>query len=243
MPLIFAEGKIVLFAHVPKTGGSALEAALAARYGPLGLYAPVWSNGRVGRRTDFAAPPQHLSARDLACVIPPGRIDYCFAVVRHPVDRILSAYRHRATHGPRQARLVRAAGFSLWLQANLRALRQAPGISEGHLRPQVACVPEGAAVFRLEDGLDRPLAAVAHVLGPGAEAAPLGEVLRGDRTIPAELTADDLRAISDAYAEDFDRFGYPLPEIAGPRGSRLGAALARPLGWAMGAAYRAHLIG
>ena len=236
MPCVRANGKLLFFAHVPKTGGSSVEDYLAARFGPLSMLDRGWFGYRYGgggaRSAGLLTSPQHLTAADAGRLFqtPP---DWSFAVVRDPVARIVSEYRYMAARGRRPWRWLAKAGFSPWLHTVLRAARHDPTIFDNHLRPQSDIVPAEAEVFRLEDGLDALIARIDAVTGTTAPGLAMGHALKSgpaDRPDPAPA---DLAAIGQAYASDYARFGYPPPASRrrGMRGvlRRIPAAVAGPI--------------
>ncbi|MEO0819427.1 MAG: sulfotransferase family 2 domain-containing protein [Pseudomonadota bacterium] len=254
MPIVGRNGRIVLFAHVPKAGGSSVEAMLERGYGTLGLYEPRWSNRARGFAA-FGVSPQHLSAADLARVLPEARRDLSFAVVREPVARICSEFRHHQRAASR--RLLCRLGFSFWLEACLAAAARCPEVFDNHFRTQDAMVPDSAEVFRLEDGLDRVAERVADLLGPadppaeaeGEAAVGVPHLLKGENALPLQLTQTDLARIADTYAADYARFGYPAPDMdgvatrAGPLPRALSGPLARLAGRLIAFAWRHRFIG
>ena len=125
--------------------------------------------GRLGRWSRTS--PQHIDRASLERLIPASFFDVSFTIVRHPVARIVSAFHF-------QLEVERAipadTRFSYWLE-ELRDLLDEEGfVYDNHLRPQAAFVPEGATVFRLEDGLDAVLSWLAEETGgtpPSRQAA------------------------------------------------------------------------
>ncbi|NDD35045.1 MAG: hypothetical protein EBZ26_01810 [Flavobacteriia bacterium] len=81
------KGKIIFFAHVPKSGGSSFEDYLIRRFGAL-LFR---EHGRNGSRHDLIQSASHIAAQNLELLLP-KKLDLCFAVVRDPVTRILGDY-------------------------------------------------------------------------------------------------------------------------------------------------------
>jgi len=183
VPVIRISGKQVMFIHVPKTGGSSIEARLA-EIGPVQF-------GARNARNGFPCSPQHFHGTLLAR----------FMVVRHPVRRMVSQYRYEA--GKRQQPLP---PFADWLRETLLARRDNPYLRDNHMRPQHEFEAFGAEVFRFEDGLDAPLVAFGRAVGANVE----GVRHWRKRSAPTsvEPSEADVRLIRRAYAEDFERYGY-----------------------------------
>ena len=224
MPIARAGGRIILFAHVPKAGGTSVEAYLAARFGPLGL---IDRRAHAGvRGTGLITPATHLTAGDLAELAPP-RVDHAFAVVRDPLARLLSEHRYQSG----VSRLSRL-GLSLWIETVLRAAAAEPRLYENHIRPQGDLVPKGAEVFRLEDGLGAIPPWLDAVLGEARPDLVIGHA-NARPAAPARLMRADVTRAAAFYADDYARFGYAPPDPAaypdGPRRPSCARALARAL--------------
>lgn len=223
MPLsIASDGRLIYFAHVPKAGGSSVEDHLEARFGPLSMidrnWERVWHNG-LWRESSITGSPQHLTASDAARLLP-ARIDWTFAMVRDPVARLVSEYRFQARMNRGRRRLT-GAGFSTWLRISLSGARWAPMIFDNHLRPQTEIVPEGAEVFRLEDGFAPLLTRLDALFGPPPPGTKMGRALESRNHAQVVPSAQDLTLIARVYAADYARFGYPPPDIDGAPCDRL----------------------
>jgi hypothetical protein len=90
MPLYRINGKIILFIHIPKTGGTSIERALQEE-GPEALF-------NSNRIAGLQCPPQHFHGDILSNIIGDGFIDYAFCVVRNPIDRIVSEFFYLTQH-------------------------------------------------------------------------------------------------------------------------------------------------
>lgn len=204
MPLISANGQKVFFAHIPKTAGSSVEEYLVRRFGgPLSL---IDRNKREGvRGTGLITPLTHVAAIDLREMLPPD-INFSFTVVRHPVARIQSEYRYQ-TGVSRLSRL----GFSTWLRVMMIAARIEPRIYENHIRPQIDLIPENSEIFRLEDGFDSLIERLNDVTGSTAPDQAVQHLLKRERKGIA-LHRQDIELLGSFYADDFERFGYDLPD-------------------------------
>lgn len=222
MPIVRAGSRLLYFAHVPKCGGDSVERYLARRFG-----APALLDRMFLERPPAAAAtrvsPQHLTAAQLAVLFPPRFFDASFALIRHPVARMVSEY-----HYDVQLRALRPApAFGAWLREARELARQDPGARDNHLLPQTAFLPDrDTALFPLEDGMAPLIAWLDRVTGTVAPRLRMPHANRGTRAAGA-AAADlagpaEIAIIADWFAADFDRFGYPpaLPDAsAEPRRS------------------------
>ena len=225
MPILRCDGRLIYFAHVPKCAGTAIEQYLADHCGPLALLDPAFSNLPAEARWSVTS-PQHVDAPSLARLFPAGFFDTAFAVVRHPVVRLASVYQFQRDI---EGRIPQGLGFARWL-TGLAAGREALHRRyDGHTRPMDAFVPEGATVFRLEEGLE-PLVAWLRVMLPERELPdliPARNVLNARLTFlgqsqrPPRITKKAQDMIRQLYARDFERFVYHPAE---PRQDRESAA-------------------
>lgn len=233
MPIFRANDKLHYYAHVPKCGGSSVEAYLKARFGALAFLDTRFLDlPEVLRWTKSS--PQHLPYAAFTRLIPADWIASSFAVVRHPVKRLVSAFQYQVEVEGTVAPLW---SIDEWFDDWLKRAGADPFLYDNHLCPQSAIVPANAAVFRLEDGLDAIVPHLDALAGDtrGPRAIPAENVRRKGMSPDAERlkpSAETLARIADFYAEDFARFGYggttpPKTGPAKPKGlaSRLTGAL------------------
>lgn len=202
MPLIRYRDKLVLFVHIPKTGGTSVEdamkqagATVALRYG---------SRFRGFMKATF----QHLDAEISTSVFPPGFYDYAFGISRHPVPRLVSEFYYRRKRGDKPR------SFDTWVNHVLDVHGRNPYAMDNHIRPQVDFVIPDMALFKIEDGLMPALQAAADHLG----LPPIKTALHNNRThqkAPVTWTAQTRDRVLSFYAADFARFGYD-PEQSFP---------------------------
>jgi hypothetical protein len=217
MPMVYAGSKSIFFAHVPKTGGTSIAVYLERRFGHLALSDRRRYRGKTG--TGLIVPPDHLANDDLEEFLPP-KIDYAFAVVRHPVARMISEYRYQ-----RGSSRLSWFNFSNWLRVVIECAKREPRMYENHIRPQSDLVPEFAEPFKIEEGCE---ALVEHiddvVCGPAPEVA-VPHLNRSEK-IDVHLTQEDVLTIRDFYAVDYERFGYRHLDLAVLPHDRFAAARA-----------------
>ena len=214
MPFFLYQGQIHVFHHVPKAAGMTVEAWLADRFGSIALvqngYYAVPPRLRWSRSS-----PQHIAVQDLERIIPNDMIASSFAIVRHPVDRLVSAFHHATGKG----RIPLGLSLSDWFRYYLSLRSWYPFAFDNHLRPQVDFIGETTKVFRLEDGMDAVLGWLEGEYGraegqpdPGKRnssgSGPAGGVDFHEREIP-EATIRQMEAF---YREDFVRFGYSVSD-------------------------------
>ena len=146
MPIAQINNKLILFIHIPKTGGSSIENHLA-KHSPLSFY------GQMGPPM-IPCSSRHFHGELLSDLFAKPVFDWTFMVVRHPLERLLSQYRYQT----RKPNLVQNnLPFSIWLRYALLRRRTNPYYRDNHFRPQHEFEAFGADIFRLEDGLEAPL--------------------------------------------------------------------------------------
>jgi hypothetical protein len=219
----------VYFAHVPKCAGSSVEDYLERRFGQtLGFRDGQFLKVPEAERWTKSS-PQHIPAAALARLIPPEMFVAQFAVVRHPLTRLQSVYRFQKVW---QETIPAELSFSAWLATLEGALAAEPFYLDNHVRPMTDLVPEGARVFRIEDGttpiiawLDR---LVGDAEGPRAfrhmKSHKLIHERKGVPVQPITPTPADIALIAALYAADFARFGYTPDHVPIPAAHRARSA-------------------
>jgi hypothetical protein len=214
MPIFERQGMRLLFIHIPKCGGSSIETA----FKQMG-FTMQWFAGKGPFQ--WGCPPQHYHAELIQRRLAADgidRLDGVFAVVRNPIDRMVSEYNFRMQNllrlaerqGKAAPRLPGLDGFIATAAAKWRA---DPLALDNHMRPQHEFLLPGCRVFRFESGLQDIIAAVMrmHRIVPvTGNAMPHAQRSKpqADRT---QLSLRTLATINEIYAEDFTRFGYGHP--------------------------------
>jgi hypothetical protein len=212
MPIDRARG--VLFVHVPKTGGTAIETALGLRgdwraEDRATLFGMVVSPDLLGLGL-VSAFLQHLTLAETRAL--PGGVDglFSFAVVRNPWDRLVSLY-HRPD--PHLVATARAEGIALDGLDFATFAERCLAIRHAHTVPQARYVTiDGRvgidALCRYET-LAADFAGIASRLGIDATlpSAHLGVARRhADYRDYYDAPLRDL--VGRVYAEDCALFGY-----------------------------------
>ena len=212
MPLTrLPNGKLLYFVHVPKCAGTAVEKFLLARFGQLGMH-DVYFASRTAMDAWSLTPPQHMPEAVRKTLLPDRLFDGIFATVRHPVDRLRSAFLF-------QREIAKAIppkmAFGRWLAELPRLLATDPYAYHGHVRPMDDYVPPSATVFRVEDGMESLVDWLDGQAGNQDEpraikpANVLANRLPGDALPEVNLSLSVYNQIVELYRTDFERFGYP----------------------------------
>lgn len=197
MPVAQTNGKTVLFIHIPKTAGMSIDRFLRAN----GKVTAAERLTAYGRRVRL----RHLHAEPLQELYLPGCFDWCFMIVRHPEQKLISEYRyHRRRGGLRPQNFM---SFSVWLRYSFARAHLNPSYRENHFRPQTEFRAFDAEVFRLEDGLSQVEARFGTVTDLGGQ---LASISRENVSPPTPVVVSELdRAlINSRYAADYEAFGY-----------------------------------
>lgn len=203
MPFIKTDNRLILFIHIPKTGGTSVEEWMKG-FGPLAFHTPV------RKPPSLNCTAQHLRFWDYRQLFPPRFFDYAFAIVRNPFRRLESEYRYRWKM--KQEGIDTAMPqFPIWLDAQLDAYAKDPFHLDNHMRPQWQFASKNMTVFRFEDGLDQILAQVARDTGlPAPDKAPRKMVSDTPKaTLEFDWDISDIERVLQVYKGDFDRFNYP----------------------------------
>ncbi len=201
MPLFTRQNRSVLFIHVPKTGGTSVEAFFARN----GFAAELLDTGGPKSLNRYRrCPPQHMEAALLQAVLRPARCDYVFATVREPLARIVSEYRMRFRG------VADAPGLPAWLDLNLKRYLDDPYVLDNHLRPQVEFLLPGCEVFRQEDGFGEALVGrVEQKLETQLEHRAFGyHKPEGEVAVTPEDIERVRPRVRTTYWRDYAAFGY-----------------------------------
>lgn len=198
MPAFRVGNKLILFIHIPKTGGTSIKSWLAS-HAPESLY-------QKQRPEVFPCVPQHFHAEVLDTLFAPGFFDYSFCVTRNPYARILSEYNYRINEPRLKNKLLPKPSFERWLKSALSTFEKNGFVHSNHVRPQHEFLIKGTEAFRLEDGLEPLQNRLAELTGIPLE----DQIATKNRSIKRETVISDVAAaqIREFYAADFERFGY-----------------------------------
>ena len=210
MPLFRVNGQLHFFAHVPKCAGTSVEHYLRERFGGLAFYDNFHTQTPTNTRWSNTS-PQHIDTESFYKLIPESWIKSSFAIVRHPVKRVVSAY-HFQTEV--EGKLNENHSIDDWLATWVSTADTNVYKYDNHLRRQSELVPDDAQIFYLEHGLDGVVGYLDALAGnSNGPRSILGDNIRKAGDKPAvQLSDASLALIADYYAADFRRFGYTLAD-------------------------------
>jgi hypothetical protein len=193
MPIFRFESRIVLFVHIPKTGGTSVEKMLKDAGG---IEALRYSEPVAG----LPCTPQHFHADIITRLLPEKFCDLAFTIVRNPYDRLVSEFKMRVLEARRDL------AFDAWVERAFGRYSRNPFANDNHIRPQSEFLLDRVEVFRFED---QPLLRIAERLAT-LDIPPVSDHPWERRSAATMLTLSPATAarIREFYAVDFERLGY-----------------------------------
>jgi len=203
VPVFIKGDRRILFAHVPKTGGTSVEAMFEVAGWSRILYVI-----EPRELQPLVCSPQHWHAPILEAVIDRRTIEATFMIVRDPVARFRSEYSFHV----RDPQLGRAEYVEAWAESVFGMFKADRYVLDNHLRPQAEFVLPQADIYQLEAGLDAILADLdqQHRLDLPAGALHLYDSASdgGLKSRDVEIS-DKLEAfLREVYAIDYEVFGF-----------------------------------
>jgi hypothetical protein len=208
MPAIIDNNFSILFVHIPKTGGTSIEDYLQRRFGSISLSDPNWfyktscffkTNNIID--TAFKVSPQHLTISDID-ILNLKKWNFCFSIVRNPLDRIISEFKFQNTLNIELTKL----GFSHWLKLTLPLAKRIPTLYDNHIRPQVDFISSNCKIFKYEDGLIEVIKKIDE-LTQNTSNLPLFHMMRSEN-LELNIKDSDVKLIKKFYEKDYDYFKY-----------------------------------
>lgn len=210
MPMLFLNGKTIFFAHIPKTGGSSIEAYLRSK-GPLSFYSDRTISGLMVR-------PQHFHADIYTSLLSNDLLQHSFAVIRDPLARLKSEYRYRCrepeglrkwfnkvTGNSRKSvklgKRHRLLTFDEWAMKSISECKKCPTLADNHIRPQIDFILPKMKLFDFARGLDD----VFRWIDTITETKPTAGDFHVNRSPSTRLDVSDTvsLAVKDFYAADY----------------------------------------
>lgn len=202
MPLYLNDQQAVLFFHIPKTGGTTIESWLndSGRYEQL-----LFSQKKPD---DLKVTPQHFGYETLTKITNgiSRSVEYKFAVVRNPFDRLISEFFYRIKLNNIDLGKKPEELFSSWVIHKLTKYKKNNSILDNHLRPQSYFIGKDVEVFKFENGIQNAINSIGEKLGIEVQ----GRIEAKKVSVRKEVLWSKFAAnlVLEVYAEDFEKFGY-----------------------------------
>jgi len=223
MPVFVKDNIKILFIHIPKAGGSSIEAA----FREAGFFMHFHDHGpkKINSINPFMkCSPQHFHAEQINSVFNLNSFDEIFTVVRHPEKRFLSefAMRHANLIGPTSKDL------NNFQKECLETYQKNSFIYDNHIRPQNEFIVPNTKVFKLEDGMENIQEYFKRTHNIDLE---IGRKLDSSKFKIGEsskIIMDNNKKLEleKFYSEDFDRFNYDREKKSVNNESSINFALA-----------------
>jgi hypothetical protein len=205
MPIFLKNSTRILFVHIPKTGGSAIENLFMKSGYDISLFS----------KNDFSqgCSPQHFHRELLLKNVDTNCFDAIFTVIRDPVSRLISEYNFRMhVRNKREQPLI---PISAWIRRTFANYKANPFVNDNHIRPQNEYILPECRIYRYEQGLENIIAGLMVDTNLEENNCRLGKIGRMQMSgnyigKNNELTISDLIAIRRFYRDDYDKLGYPI---------------------------------
>lgn len=200
MPIFKIDGDLVLFAHIPKTGGATVQSFFRN-------YTSVHMFDDRPQNPDFRCSPQHFHCEQLKTLLPFDWYTYKFTIIRNPYTRLVSEYRMRMRN--KIADNVTVDPFDEWVDRAFNSYAKNPYIMDNHIRPQWQFVDDSFEIYQFEEGVPKIINKLQkRLLLPQIKAAIPHRQKGGN--LPVSPSNETLSSIAAFYKEDFQRFNYKL---------------------------------
>jgi hypothetical protein len=200
----------ILFAHIPKSGGSALVDYFRGLGAHVLLHNEVNPIGQL-----LKCPIQHFHYELLDTIYRLERFHFSFAIVRNPIERSKSDYLWGHRRHPDPGRMPT---FDQHFDLAMTRYQRDPYTFDNHLRPQHQFLgPMIRTFYRYEQGLDAIARDVLAKIGVSLESGPVhvprknsAEQLFGEGIKSSDVAMSDstLKRLKDFYRVDLEMF-YP----------------------------------
>jgi hypothetical protein len=206
MPIFVKDNNYVLFVHVPKTGGTAIELFFERN----GFKIHYVDRGLPGTLIPILrCSPQHYHSDILTRLFDERAFRYIFMTVRNPIDRIISEFKHQILYSTETVEY--AADINEWILKVFSDYANNNFILDNHIRPQADFWIPGCHVFKQESGFgDEFIAALSSGAGTAFSHLPVGNEMNGSvgDGLKATLSPHTIACIKSFYARDFEMFDY-----------------------------------
>lgn len=208
MPILSNNNLICHFAHIPKCAGSSIEHYCENHNIKLAFLDRTFDE--TSESWNISS-PQHIDGYSLSRLFPNEFFDLGFAIVRDPISRFLSAFKHQIF----QKKIPAGMHVSYFIEKDLTILVNQIGKFDNHFLPQSKFLIPGMSyqIFKLENGLEK----VKHYIDTNILNSKSTEKIlhyNADRskkivtTEQLEIDPKAMKIIREVYKEDYALLKY-----------------------------------
>ena len=205
MPIFQVNSKLHYFCHIPKCAGASIEMYLRTRFGDLAFQNSKYFRKPENERSTKSS-PQHVDAEALLLLFPKNWIRSSFAVVRHPISRIRSAFDYSIQGESNNGENVEINVGSGMVKSRF----DEPHRYDNHFTPRSRNGLPDTKIFRLEDELEDVVSYLDNLEGRKSKIRewPHENSSRGGESYlrrQTPLNDRSIKIIRNIYGKDFAR--------------------------------------
>jgi hypothetical protein len=211
MPILKANNLLCHFAHIPKCGGTSVE-VYCQTVGISTAFLDWQYKQEIGSEPWNSSSPQHVDGYSLSRLFPPAFFDFHFAITRHPLTRLISAFQHQTSAAGKISSDINLSDF---ITLELYSITERAGAFDNHFLPQTRFfIPNQAyKMFKIENGLDRVKNFLDTQFFGALTTTSIGHENRVSRATPRDSRRLDLNKtaksiVREIYSRDFELLRY-----------------------------------
>jgi len=172
------------FIHIPKTGGTSIEEAFEGKYGETSKFKEPCST-------------QHLHYSELEDL---EQYKFVFAIIRDPVERLISEYKWSRTYWPDAWEKYTFSGF---VRHMFSEFKKNPYVQDNHIRPQVEFIgPAVTNIYRFPEAFAQ-IPEDLRAIGIKCDELPISNSMGECSEFNIRVGSVLLKEIQKFYADDF----------------------------------------
>lgn len=210
LPILHKNNVLCHFAHIPKCAGSSIENYCQSVGINIAFIDRAFIASPAAQPWNVSS-PQHIDGYSLSRLFPIEFFNFGFAVVRDPVSRIVSAFKHQII----QKKIPEDTNLSEFIKQELNNISGQLGVYDNHFLPQTKFLIPGMSyqIYKLENGLDN----VSQFIDSKFQNSELDKKIlhyNADRSKglinPSQALIDDqaMDILKEVYKDDFIKLGY-----------------------------------
>ena len=213
MPIFRYKSKLCFFSHIPKCGGSSVEKYAYESGLQLGLLDYSFYSRDTKLKWNITS-PQHIDGASAGNLFPFDFFDNYFAVVRHPLKRLESAFIYQKFF----ARIVETGdSLSDFVKQELKNNALTIGYCDNHFLPQTKFIIPNCnyKIFKMESGLERVKSFIDEQFFGEKQSLEMthtnkGKAKKFTQSLDLSLDAEAKEIVSKIYQKDLKKFSYSI---------------------------------